>query len=362
MTVSTTLERIPIDAILVTELRTSWRTQARFAPGSMTELVGCVSARRWLHAITVRKLGDSQYELLDGERRVIAARDAGETHIDTLVVEADDAAAAAICLLANLGGRKLRPIEKALACAQVRDALAASGANATQEAVGEWVGLRQPTVNQYLRIADSFQADVLSAVGVSADALAPYAANVLEKAAKATADDRKAWLEGVRDGAESSRPSSVPRDAEQVARHVRQLKDVCLQQQSAPSAIETAAVLVELLGVVRILAAQAATSGVEAASVAVQEGVAKVSDYRSPIIRALKWPHALRSFLLRGGASLRGAAARVAARLRRWRIPGLLLVVVSVGDAQPRGTSDIVEEGKKEFWCASSTHGSIPAK
>ncbi len=200
MALTTTLARIPLDAIRVTELRTSWRTSARLAPGAMKELVRCVSARGWLQAVTVRRLGDSQFELLDGERRLVAARKTGDTDIDAVIVAADDAMAAAIALLADMGGKKLKAIEKALACAQVREALASAGANATQAAVGEWVGLRQPTVHQYLEIADAFDAGTLAAVGLTPDDLVPYPAVLLQEVAKLAPEERRAWLENVREG------------------------------------------------------------------------------------------------------------------------------------------------------------------
>ena len=137
MAVTTTLARIPLDAIRITELRTSWRTQARLAPGAVTELVRSVSARGWVQAVTVRILGEPDFELLDGERRLAAARKAGDTDIDAIIVDADDALAAAIALLANVGCNKINAIEKALACVQVREALASAGARATQEAGGQ---------------------------------------------------------------------------------------------------------------------------------------------------------------------------------------------------------------------------------
>jgi len=316
MVESTVLARIPLDAVCITELRTSWRTQVRCAPEAMKELVQCVSARRWLQAVIVRRLGDSQYELLDGERRLIAARKAGETNIDAVVVEADDGMAAAICLLANMGGMKLRPIEKALACAQVRETLASIGASATQESVGEWVGLKQPTVHQYLQIADGFDAATLSTVGLTLDDLAPYPASLLEKLANLPPDERKAWLVGVRDGVEPTHPQSTSGGSDLIARQVRQLREVCLQQQPGSAPAETAAVLVELLGVVQILAAQATASGLASASGMIQDQLAKASNYRNPIIRVLEWLRLVLSLWRRGREMLRGVAARSAARVR----------------------------------------------
>ena len=337
MVISTVLTRIPIDTICITALRRSWRTQARCAPEAMKDLVSCVSAHRWLQSVTVRGLGGDRYELLDGERRLIAARTACETHIDAVVVDANDATAATICLLANMGGKKLRPIEKALACAQVREALASSGATATQEAVGKWVGLRQPTVHQYLQIADSFDAATLSRAGLTADDLGPYPAKLLEQVAGLEAEERTAWLDGVREGDKTSEPrSAAVVGSNQVARHVRQLKETCLRQPAVSSPAEATAVLVELLGVVRMVAAHAVVCGLAHATGTIRHKL-ESSNYRSPIIRMVDWVRLLRSLLLRGAASLRCTATRVAARAQRWLLVGWFLASLSVGIAQTCG-------------------------
>jgi hypothetical protein len=120
---SQALLRVPIDTVRITPLRTAWRTQARIAPGAMKELTRCVAARGLVQAVIVRRLtAASEYELIDGERRLDSAKQAGHTHIEVLVIEADDATAAAVCLMANLGAKRLKPIEMARLCALAREA------------------------------------------------------------------------------------------------------------------------------------------------------------------------------------------------------------------------------------------------
>lgn len=222
------------------------------------------------------------------------------------------------------------------------------------EAVGEWVGLRHPTVHQYLAIADAFPADFLATVGTTSDILAAYPANVLEKVAKTTAFERRDWLERVRDGVESPRAGAAGNCADRVARHVRQLRDVCLQQQSAASATETAAVLTELLGVVRILAAQVATTGVISASGSVREGLAKARDYRSPIIRVLNWTRRLRHSLLRGRARLNHSAGKFATRLSH-SMSTCISLITFIGSAR-----QIVKRHRREALRSEGTPAEDP--
>jgi ParB/RepB/Spo0J family partition protein len=314
---ATALVRIPIDAIRITALRTSWRTEARIAPGAMTELIRCVSARGWLQAVTVRKQGE-QYELIDGERRLMTAKNAGETDIDAVVIEADDATAAAVCLMANLGGKRLRGIEMARLCAMVRDALTAAGAPSTQQAVGEWVGLKQPTVNQYLTIAEGFTPEILSSVGVTVDDLVRHPAHVLAESAKRSVDDRRTWLEAVRDRSGAPRPRSASAGSQQASKRIRQLKDACLQQQPGftPTS-EAITVMVELLGVIRILGAQVVAAGLASASAKVRDTVTTVRDYRSPIIQSIEQARVALSLVRQGWKRLRRATARSAKRVGR---------------------------------------------
>jgi ParB/RepB/Spo0J family partition protein len=308
--------RVPIDTIRITPLRTAWRTQARIAPGAMKELTRCVSARGFVQAVIVRRLTASEYELIDGERRLDSAKQAGHKYIDALVIEADDTTAAAICLMANLGAKRLKAIEMARLCALVREGLAAAGVNATQEAVGTWVGLKQPTVNQYLRIAEAFDAGTLSVAGLTLDDLVHFPAAALEKAAKLTVEGRTAWLEGVRDRAGAPGPRLVSAGSAQVSKRASELRDLCVRHDpTSVSTSETIAIVVDLLAVIRILAALAATSALTSASVAIRDRLAMCSDYRSPIIRVIEWARLVWFLLRRGCERVRDGAARATARM-----------------------------------------------
>lgn len=332
MAVTTILARIPLDAIRVTDLRTSWRTTSRLAPGAMKEITQCVSARGWLQAVTVRELGNSEYELIDGERRLAAARETGEAAIDALVVDADDTMAATIALLANAGTKDLRPIEKALACARVRDALSAAGSSATQEAVGQWVGLSQSTVNQYLRIAEAFGVDTLGPFKLSHHDLATYPASVLGAVARLPAVERAAWLEGVGEGSVSGVAGS-PSRAGAVVQRVRQLKDACYQQDTVPDAEDSVAALRELLPVVGVLATQAATAGAAAVAGAVQRRLPSSPDYRSPIIPLLRVVACVHVAQTRASTILQAAFAQLAAKVRAWLATYLTLTALALGPA-----------------------------
>jgi ParB/RepB/Spo0J family partition protein len=322
----TRLVRIPLAAIRVTQLRTAWRTQRRCDARSISQLVRLVGARRWIHAVVVRPAEWGFYELIDGERRLESGREVGETHVDALVLDVDDAVALAISLLANLGGRGLRPIEKALLCSQVREALGAlNGRRATQAEVGMWVGLKQPTVHQYLRIAEGFDAAVLSAAGATIDDLEPLSAELLESVARLPAEQRRAWLEdlkrGVRRPPETHAPDGEAVRKAKVRRKVEALTRECSNKAGVVETAPAVQVLAALAPLMVTLAWQVARGTASSTARAAAQGVVEVVDYRNPIT----------SWVQRGvravGRGMRRFArvARTIARKLLWHAVSVLL-------------------------------------
>ncbi|MEJ2218769.1 MAG: ParB N-terminal domain-containing protein [Gemmatimonadota bacterium] len=127
MRTTASLVRIPIDAVRVAVLRTVWRSGRRCGDRGIAELQRRIEGQGWIQALTVRPLGPDFYELIDGEPQLNAKRAAAEAEIDAVVLQADDAGAAAIALLTNLRRRGLRPFEKVLLCGQVEAALTEVG-------------------------------------------------------------------------------------------------------------------------------------------------------------------------------------------------------------------------------------------
>jgi ParB/RepB/Spo0J family partition protein len=330
--VQSTLVNIPLAAIRVTPLRTAWRTQRRCDERSISHLVRMVGARGWINAIVVRPRGGSCYELIDGERRLESARASGETHIDAQVLVVDDAVALAIALLANMGRRAIKPIEKALLCAQVREALTAlNGRRATQSEVGEWVGLGQPTVTQYLQIAEGLNGRVLDAAGATLEHLEPLSAALLHSVARLPMGRRTTWLadltRGVRGPTDDTEADGVARRA-RALRTVDALKRECSSTAVAVEAGAAADVLAALAPLVAALVWQAAKGAADSSARAAADGVREAMHYRSPIT---SWLRRRLQAVVRGlGYAVR--IVRMAARkLLVWFVPILLVSGMAAG-------------------------------
>jgi ParB family chromosome partitioning protein len=100
-----------------------------------------------LQPVVVRRAGD-RYELVVGERRWRASREAGRSRIPAVVADVDAPDLLELALVENVQRRDLNPIELALAFRALSDG------GATQEEIGERVGLDRSTVANHLRLLE----------------------------------------------------------------------------------------------------------------------------------------------------------------------------------------------------------------
>ena len=118
-----------------------------FDSASLYELADSIRQYGLLQPITVRQLREGFYELVAGERRLRAARLAGLTHIDALVVDRDEESAAVLAMVENLQRENLHFLEEAEGYyALIRDH------GFTQEALAQQVGRTQSAIANKLRI------------------------------------------------------------------------------------------------------------------------------------------------------------------------------------------------------------------
>src|SRR5215208_3630012 len=86
-----------------------------FDPRAMNELVGSIQCHGILQPLLVRPLGEDrpgEYELVAGERRYRAARDAGLAEVPVVVRKMGDEEAVQYALLENLQREDLNPVEE----------------------------------------------------------------------------------------------------------------------------------------------------------------------------------------------------------------------------------------------------------
>ncbi|HBN83070.1 MAG TPA: nucleoid occlusion protein [Clostridiales bacterium] len=118
-----------------------------FDTGSLTELSESISAHGIIQPINVRKVENGTYELVTGERRLMAAMMAGLSRIPCMVLDVDDNSAALIALIENLHREDLNCIEEAEAYKKIM-----LDYHMTQEELGLEIGKSQSAIANKIRL------------------------------------------------------------------------------------------------------------------------------------------------------------------------------------------------------------------
>lgn len=119
-----------------------------FTPESLDELAASIKSCGVLQALLVRRQG-GRYELVAGERRLRAARQAGLTTVPVRLVETGDQGSLEMALVENLQRSDLNPMEEARGYQRLADQFGLS-----QEAIAGRVGKARATVANALRLLD----------------------------------------------------------------------------------------------------------------------------------------------------------------------------------------------------------------
>ena len=119
----------------------------QFDPDALSDLAESIATHGILQPITVRRLPSGYYQIISGERRWRAARQAGLNEVPVLVIEADDRKVMELSLIENLQREDLNPMEEA---AGFQKLMADFGL--TQEECAERVGKSRPAVANALRL------------------------------------------------------------------------------------------------------------------------------------------------------------------------------------------------------------------
>ncbi len=134
---------LPLDAIAVNP----FQPRDKFDQASLNVLTESIREVGVLQPVLVRPSVDGKYELIAGERRCRAARQAGLDRIPAVVRTAEDADTLEQALLENLHREDLNAIEEASACQQLMDEF-----GFTQETVAKRLGRSRSAVANSVRL------------------------------------------------------------------------------------------------------------------------------------------------------------------------------------------------------------------
>jgi ParB family chromosome partitioning protein len=118
-----------------------------FDEEALAELVTSIKEVGLLQPIVVREAGDGRYELIMGERRLRAAREAGLNAIPAIVRDTPDDALLRDALLENLHRQQLNPLEEAAAYQQLLEEF-----GATHEELASRIGRSRSQVTNTIRL------------------------------------------------------------------------------------------------------------------------------------------------------------------------------------------------------------------
>ncbi|TDL45829.1 ParB/RepB/Spo0J family partition protein [Microbacterium oleivorans] len=121
--------------------------RTNFDADDLAELVHSVREFGVLQPVVVRRNEDGEYELIMGERRTRAAREAGLTAIPAVLRETEDENLLRDALLENLHRSQLNPLEEASAYQQLLEDF-----GITQEELATRIGRSRPQISNTIRL------------------------------------------------------------------------------------------------------------------------------------------------------------------------------------------------------------------
>lgn len=118
-----------------------------FDPVAISDLADSLRLHGMIQPLTVRLLDSGYYQIIAGERRWRAAKEAGMTEVPVLVIEADDRKVMELGLIENLQREDLNPVEEAKGYKVLMEEY-----GLTQEMVSERMGKSRSAIANALRL------------------------------------------------------------------------------------------------------------------------------------------------------------------------------------------------------------------
>lgn len=125
-----------------------FQPRREWSRADIESLAASISAQGILQPLVLRRKG-RRYQLIAGERRLRAAREAGLKTVPAVVREANDEEMLALALMENIQRTDLGPMEKAEAFRRLSDEF-----DLTQEEMGRQVGMSRSAVANFQRLLE----------------------------------------------------------------------------------------------------------------------------------------------------------------------------------------------------------------
>lgn len=123
--------------------------RTRFDPEALAGLASSIESSGIVQPLLVRPLADGSYELVAGERRWRAARQAGLAQVPAIVRDEDETERLQTALIENMVREDLNPVDEARGCAALVDDLGVS-----KQELARRVGRSRPAVSNLIRLLD----------------------------------------------------------------------------------------------------------------------------------------------------------------------------------------------------------------
>ena len=142
-TIKSSVNEINIDEISVNP----FQPRSNFNNTSLQELSVSIKNIGIIQPITVRKIGNNDFQLISGERRLRASKEIGLKKIPAYVRQANDQDSLEMALVENIHRQDLDAIEIAISYQRLIEEI-----NLTQEELSDKIGKNRTTISNYLRL------------------------------------------------------------------------------------------------------------------------------------------------------------------------------------------------------------------
>ncbi len=137
------VQHLRVDAIVPNR----YQPRQTFSPQELEELTTSLKENGLLQPILVRRKGDGIYELISGERRLRAAKEAGLGTIQALIRNCGDEESIVLALVENLQRADLNPMEMARAYHRMMNEF-----GLTQDIIAQRVGCERSSIANVVRL------------------------------------------------------------------------------------------------------------------------------------------------------------------------------------------------------------------